>query len=331
MKDKLKFELNGISARSSQLVDKKIKENFKIGIFFGTSESRGLISSKLLKKKSCSESIIVFFDEFKESKLRKKNDFLILKQVERCTSEKPYQIHEGSIQDVEPIIKKILDYIFESHLSTDDKVFFDITCCPKPYFLGLLGYMRNRYPSPKFKLFYSEGDYEKGSKSGAEYSFATGFNRYMWIPYLWGRPNPSLPWNYIFLLGFEGSRSYQIYDRFEPLFVEALIGKPGYKPEYTKIAKEKNELFLNEAKPNILYSDAADPITTAKILLERIRKNKNKSNICFVPLGSKPHSLGAMLAAITDGYSSMLYLMPKSFVIRDTKRGDRLWLYNIVL
>lgn len=328
---KWNFKSRGILADTSQSINDKIDEKFKIGIFFGTSESRGLISSGLLADKSCFKSLIIFFKEFKNHKLRKNNDLLLLKQVEKCTSEKPYQIHDVSIQDVDLIIKKILDYILESHLSSDDKVFFDISGCPKPYFLGLLGYMRYKHMSPKFTLFYPEGDYEKGSTPNIAHSFTAGFNRYMWIPYLWGRPNPDLPWNYIFLLGFEGGRSHEIYDRFEPSLVEALIGKPGYRPEYTDITIIENKLFLEEAKPKRLYSDAADPAITGEILLERIKENKTRSNICFVPLGTKPHSLGAALASLTDGSSSILYLMPRSFTIRDTPRGKHIWLYDITL
>lgn len=328
---KSNFKSRGILAYSYQSINDKIEKKFKLGIFFGTHESRGLISSKLLANKSCSKSIIIFFEEFKNHELRKKNDLLLLNQVEKCTLEKPHKIRDVSIQAVESIIKMILDYIFESHLSSDDEVFFDITGCPKPYFLGLLGYMRCKYMSPKFTLFYSEGNYEEGSTPDNPYSFTVGFNRYMWVPYLWGRPNPNLPWNYIFLLGFEGNRSYGIYNRFEPFSVEALIGKPGYQPGYTDIAIRENNLFLEEAKPKRLYSDAADPAIAAKILLERIKKNRIKSNICFVPLGTRPHALGAALASLTDGYSSILYLMPRSFTIRDIPRGKHIWLYDITL
>lgn len=325
------FKAFGIRAYSFRSKNDRINSMFELGIFFGTFESRGLISSELLADNSCHRSIIVFFKEAKNHELRKKNDSILLYQVRKCSLEEPYQIHDVSVRNVELIIKYILEYISETYSSSEIKVFIDINGCPKPYFLGLLGYMRSKYISPKFTLFYSEGDYEEGSTPNDAYSFTMGLDRYMWIPHFWGRPNPNLSWTYIFLLGFEGNRSYEIYDRFEPPSVEALIGKPGFKPEYTKITKKNNDLFLKEAKPKILYSSAGDSVKTCNILLKRIEENRVNSNICFVPLGTKTHSLGAALASLIDGDSSILYLMPRSFKIRDIKRGKYIWLFDVTL
>lgn len=324
------FKTRGIIASSFRSKNDKINENFEIGIFFSTFESRGLISSRLLSSNACQKSIIIFFKESENHEFRKKNDSILLEQVKKCSRQEPIEIRDASIRNVEGIIKKILD-ISKSSFSSELNWFVDMAGAPKPYFLGLLGYMRYQFRSPKSTFFYPTADYEKGSRSNEEYLFTIGLDHYMWIPYLWGRPNPTLPWTYIFLLGFEGNRSYEIYDRFEPPVVEALIGKPGFKPEYTNIVKKNNEHFLDEAKPKLIYSNAADSVETFNKLINRIEELKTNSNICFVPLGSKPHALGAALASLTDGSSSILYLMPRSFKVRDIPRDKYFWLYKIML
>ncbi|MDD5098658.1 MAG: hypothetical protein PHD31_03015, partial [Candidatus Pacebacteria bacterium] len=61
--------LMGVSYRSKSA---KIDSYFDVGIFFGTFESRGLVSSNLLNRRNCKKSIIVLFDEAKDTMLRKK-------------------------------------------------------------------------------------------------------------------------------------------------------------------------------------------------------------------------------------------------------------------
>ena len=54
-------KLNGIQATSFRSEDAGIDEHFELGIFFGTFEERGLVSSTLLQQRSCSNSMIIFF------------------------------------------------------------------------------------------------------------------------------------------------------------------------------------------------------------------------------------------------------------------------------
>jgi hypothetical protein len=322
---------SGILARSYKSTDDPVEGDFSVGIFFGSFESRGLVSSTLLQNGTCETSIIVFFREMDDKGLRKKYDDLLHRQVKNCSIRDPILIENRSITEVEEILKDILLRIPEESYSGRKCWFIDTSVSPKPYFLGLLGYLRQRIESPALTMFNSTGYYEKDWNLSEAFSFTEGFEEYIWIPWLWGRPDPRLPWTYLFLLGFEGDRSYGTYDRFEPEYVNALISDPGYRPNYVKVAQERNRQFLEEACPEIIYANAGDAVEAWVKIDECLEKARLATNICIVPLGPKPHALGGCLSALTDGVPAVLYLMPRSFKVRDVPRGDYIWKYELTL
>lgn len=312
-----------------------IKEKFDVSIFFGTFESRGLVSSKLLQKNSCMHSVIVFFNEAQDTSLRKKYDPILSSQVGKCSKEPTYTINNVSIKEVEKILEKLISWVPADCWKPEANWFIDLGGSPIPYFLGLLGYLRDIFPCPRLTIFNPTGDYEK-EKEG--YSFTYGFDKNIWVPRLWGRPDPALPWTYVFLLGFEGSRSYEVFFRCEPDNVLALYGKPGYKPGYEVESIKRNEMFLKESglwvgneTYNIIESDAADPIETWCKLEKVVEGARGKSNVCFVPLGPKAHALACGLCALADGAAAVLYNMPRAYSLRDVNRGKYLWKYQITL
>ncbi len=185
-----------------------INEKFDLGIFFGTFESRGLVSSNLLQENSCKHSVIVFFKEAQDTSLRKTYDPTLTSQVGKCSRELTYSINNISIKEIEKILEKLLSWVPADCWKAEASWFIDLGGSPIPYFLGLLGYLRDIFPCPRLTIFNPTGSYEK-EKEG--YTFTYGFDKNLWIPRLWGQPDPALPWTYIFLLGFEGSRSYEVF------------------------------------------------------------------------------------------------------------------------
>ena len=213
---------HGIEATAFRSENAKIGHHYELGLFFGTFEERGLTSSLMLKEKSCSHSIIVFFDEERSEELRIRYDPILIEQVNKCSEEKASIIYNISIKNIEENLELILKKVPSDCWQLDSHWFVDIAGAPIPYFVGLLGYLRDMFPRPKLTLFNPTGDYGE-KKSG--YSFTSGFDRNIWIPRLWGRPDPTLKWTYIFLLGFEGSRSNDVYYLCEPQNTLALLGE----------------------------------------------------------------------------------------------------------
>ena len=323
------YESSGIKAKSFRSKEGIIESCFDFGIFFGSYESRGLVSSKCLKEKSCKNCIIVYFTENDEKSLRKKYDPILHEQVRKCSVNEPKVIDGKAIDDFEKIINDILILRRDSKNGDNYSWFIDTTSSPKPYYLMLLAYFRNKIESPKLTFFNSTGHYEKNQDEPDVYSFTEGFEEYMLIPGLWGQPDPRLPWTYFFLLGFEGDRSYGTYDRYEPCLVKALVSDPGYRPNYREIALNKNKQFIEEACPEIIYADAADAVEAWKRIETCIKEIPFDTNICIVPLGTKPHTIGGGLSALTDWKSSLLYLKPKGHKVRDIVKGDYIWKYEI--
>ena len=233
--------------------------------------------------------------------------------------------------EVEEILGEILANIPDQLFSKDKNWFIDSSVSPKPYFLAILGYLRGRIESPTIVIFNSTGYYEKSGEPREAFSFTEGFEKYMWIPNLWGRPDPRLRWTYFFLLGFEGDRSYGTFDRFEPDYVKALISKPGYRPNYPEEVERRNHQFLQEACPEIIYADAADAVEAWIKIDQCLEKARRETNVCIVPLGTKPHAIGGCLSSLTDGSPGVLYLMPRTFKVRDVPRGDYIWKYVLTL
>lgn len=323
---------SGIAARSFRTENDHIDDHFDVGIFFGSFESRGLVAAEHLKPQSCENSIIIYFKEIDNQGLRLKYDERLRELVEECTNNKPIMITDKSIMRVDDILKEILESVPDDAISRNSRWFIDTSVSPKPYFLGLMGYFRHKLSRPSFTLFNSTGHYEKNVTPALAFSFTEGFESYTLVPWFWGRPDPRLPWTYFFLLGFEGDRSYATYDKFEPDFVKALISDPGYMPEYPEEARKRNHQFLEEScVDEIIYSDAADPVSTWMKIQDAIADTLSKTNICIVPLGPKPHAIGGALRALEDDLPSILYLMPKSFRVRDIPRGKYIWKYEIVL
>jgi len=330
------LKLNGIQATCFRSEGAGIEEHFELGIFFGTFEERGLVSSRLLQKRSCSNSMIVFFKEAKDEQLRKEYDDTLIHQVRDCTKpDKVIEIGDIEIRDVEENLKAILKQIPSVCFVSEAKWLIDLGGSPIPYFLGLLGYLRDMFPRPKLTIFNPTG-YCVQADGG--YAFTSGFDRNIWVPRMWGYPDPALPWTYVFLLGFEGARSHDVLYRCEPQYMKALIGAPGYQQDYEEEAISRNKTFFRECGllsedgvPNVLKADAANPVQTWAVLQDLVKKHRNKTNICFVPLGSKGHALGSGLCALANSIPAVLYHMPRTYVVRDVKRGKYLWKYDIDL
>jgi hypothetical protein len=330
-----KLSINGMEAKAFKSKNARIEGPYDLGIFFRTYEQRGLVSSELLCEKSCSYSLIIFFEEDKDTELRKKYDPILVKQVNGCSKKVVLIDNMSLINDIDENIEKIFKKIPIECWVVNSNWFIDISGAPIPYFLGFMGYLRSSLIRPKLTLFNPTGKY---NKANGGYSFTTGFDRNIWVPRLWGYPDHTLKWMYVFLLGFEGSRNSDVNNLCEPDKVKALLGSPGYYPEYVNEALERNEEFLKEAglltegnSPDLLKADAADPVETWRVLQDIVNEQRGKTNLCFVPLGTKGHAVGSGLCALANGFPSILYHMPRSYNVRDAERGESIWKYEITL
>jgi hypothetical protein len=330
------FSYNGISGItfSSYSSDCDFPDQYDIGVFFSSFESRSLFSSKHLAKKSCKYSLIIFFTEASDSDLRKKHDEIILDQVRICTKTAPICLRDVSIKLLKETLFKIINTIPKELFNYDSKWFIDLGGAPTPYFLGLLGFLKNISLPPLITLFNPTGYYDIVNNENQVFHFTSGFEKNIFIPYYWGKRDDALPRKYIFMLGHDEYRSHKIYEQQEPDEIEVFITSPGYKPEYDEIALKRNKQFLNECgiKESEINKSCAGNISDTITKLRNIINNCNHSkNICLVPLGVKAHALSCGICSLAEVYPSVLYNMPKTYEIKDTKVGDKIWRYEIIL
>lgn len=326
---------HGIYTRASRSTGAVISGCFDVGIFFGTFESRGLVASSLLQPESCLNTVAIFFREAETTDLRQKYDPILLNQIARCSINPVVQLNSVSIKDVDNILSQILSCVPPEYFKAEADWFFDLGGAPITYFLGLMACLRDTFPSPRLTLFNPTGHY--GSHK-AKNSFTSGFEKMIWIPRLWGRPDPCLPKTYVFLLGFDSERGYEVFYRCEPDVMRAIIADPGYEEGYeheplkrNRILLEESGLFAVNGHQDIIKCDAGDPVAVWKELEELVSEQKGKSNVVFVPLGTKAHGLGCGLCALMDGIPAVLYHMPRIYSVRDTERGQWVWKYEVTL
>lgn len=325
---------NGINLNVYRSKGSEIKDTFDLGIFFGTFESRGLVASKLIGTNKCKNSIILFFDEAKNTELRMKYDVELINQVKECTENEPIIINGISIKQVDDNINKVLSSITNECFNYNSSWIMDLGGAPIPYFLGIISMVRDLFPRPQLSIINPTGAYPE-TVSG--YTFTSGFDKNIWVPNLWGKPDPSKPRTFIFLLGFDGHRSFDVFYSCEPEHIEAIMTSPGYEKKYEKKALEFNHKFLVESglivgnsKARVHKADASDPVNVWEKLEEIVQGDIN-SNYTFVPLGTKGHAIGCGLAAISLGYPAVLYNMPRLYKVRDVARGEYIWRYDIIL
>lgn len=126
---------------------------------------------------------------------------------------------------------------------------------------------------------------------------------------------------FVALLGFEGKRASHVALSLDPVpRVFAVIGVPGFRIEYPQITHASNIDFLAEyrAHANVRFASASCPFETYEALSE-IQRDCPGKYMYLVPIGTKPHAVGAICYALTHPASTeIMYDHP----IRKAGRTD---------
>jgi len=107
---------------------------------------------------------------------------------------------------------------------------------------------------------------------------------------------------FIALLGFEGNRPERLVMQIDPLpAVIPIVGVPGFRIEYPAFTIACNRTLLSEyrAGANLRYVRASCPFSMYEALRE-IHKDFPGYYMYIAPVGTKPHSVGAILYALKN-------------------------------
>lgn len=308
---------------------------YGIGIFYNSSESRALAYKSLLQPHSISRAFLVEFDgganENKILNLSKNRNAL------REIAEELEVLKFDSIFCYQQNLNRIAYEIKSSLLKIADKsILIDATGAPLIYSVALLKYIFRLFPIPDISIINASGIYA----SRGEEQFSEGEQFDMYIPGFYGSPDHSLPRHYVFLLGYDGERSLNIYIDNLPEKVSVIIPSPGYdigndqstirnnRDFLREIGLSNSELEGNNKIRGVYRIDISDVAAVMKRIETIYKRDKGKFEIRLVPLGPKPHAIGAALAAIYNNISIM-YQVPKKYYMSEVPVGDKVWMYDL--
>lgn len=309
-----------------------------IGILFNSSESRALCYSSLFKDKSITKAVLVNFggSNSQEKALNLEKNLSGLKRIAKDV----VLLECDDIFDYLLNLNRIADIVLEEQKNMiSRRLFMDASGAPLIYSTALLKFFLRLFPSPEVLVLNVSGSYaERGAQQ-----FSAGDQTDIYIPGYYGTPDHSKPFHYVFLLGYEGERSFSIYREHLPEKVSVIIPSPGYDEGNDQNTINANLDFLSDIgcierdgdivsiKPNkkVHRIDISD-IQGVKQRIETIyEEDAERYEIRLVPLGPKPHALGAALAAVFNNNISMMYHVPKKYYLSEIPPSKKMWLYHI--
>lgn len=351
------------STNDMQQIDEKIN----CAIIFNSSESRSLVYQQIFKENSFQYSILIDFKVGNNTSTEKEHNYdSNLTALIKLTDNTPIKLTIDSIKNYKNNLEQIIQKIPENTFDLHSKIFIDISSVPLIYSVALIRFFKLSFPSPEILLFNVSGIYPKNENN--KFDFSDGISESIYIPGYHGYGiDHSKPRLLIFLLGFEGEKSFKAYRENEPKYVEVIIPEPGYEDNYPNETIYNNRIFLEESgfiktinekeyidnkeyikierqdkktKEITVYYfqilkeikriDIGCPVRVFEAIHFLCENEEYKNiNISLVTQGPKPHAIGAALAAIENPNLSIIYQVPKKYTWSTTPAGNKMWIYKI--
>lgn len=256
--------------------------SYDVGVFCSGFETRCLHIPTKLDKSKISRPLVLGFSESQLAVNREQNDKFYknnwCEQIQIVAGNDDRQIY-GELSKVVPQKKQInflVDYSSMSRL----------------WYAALLNWARfqSNYEAITFDFCYSVGDYVREAVPMVirDILSVPGFEG-SWV----GRPKTVV----VFGIGFEGLAARCVFERLEPDIVYTYMANPAASELALQRARDENSDLLKDAAIKLelpLYNVEV----VFRSLSELIRPHLYDSRITFVPMGPKPHVLGALLMGI---------------------------------
>lgn len=241
----------------------------------------------------------------------------------------------GQSENVDEIWERTLEKIqdFRTKIGRPLKVFVDLSVCPRFYALGIVGVGIKTGMIASISVAYSEGVYpDQKTEEQKHEMFTQGGWDAEPIPSFEGQWDPEKRIVYLVSVGFEGSKTLRFVSRREPDRVEVLFPDPPVVTGYAERTFENNRHFFQQyevREESIIRSDAADGIAAWRSLCEKFPSESSCENWTSLCCGTKPHSLGLALHAISSSSITVLYIVPDRHLETDIGPNGTYWRYDI--
>lgn len=237
---------------------------------------------------------------------------------------------EGEPNELEKITGCIRDMIKKlvGKLERPLYIGFDITSCPRYFFLHLLGFCLKYNVTKKLSFFYSEGEYKIDTK---DYVHTKGDWKLTEISELEGSYNPADKKLFVVSAGFEGSRYRSLVAKYEPDDIGILLPDPGFDPNYTQKAKDECQPMIEEFNipaDAIVKAPAGDAIAAWNALKDP-SLNKKDYHINYLTFGPKPHALAMGVHGFLNEKISVTYRIPEGYTKLEVAPTGIFWRYDI--
>ncbi len=214
------------------------------------------------------------------------------------------------------------------------RVFIDLSACPRFYSLGILAAGITSGIVHEVSFGYAEGVYpDELSEDHRHEMFTRGGWRAEPIPSLDGEWDPAEELVYLVSVGFEGSKTLRLVSREEPDHMAVLFPEPPVREGYEQRTYDNNKaLFRLQGikDDDLIKAHAADAVAAWQALREKVPETLLSKNCMSLCCGSKPHSLGLALHALTMPRIAVLYIVPDKHKVVDVKPNGVYWRFDVV-
>jgi len=226
-----------------------------------------------------------------------------------------------------------IDHIINSTLKGQNrplKIGFEISSCPRYYFLYFLSLCIFKNYTNNLSFFYSEGEYPNITE---DESFFNSFGTTTKIIQYSGLAEKEGRTVLVFSLGFESNFIIDKINKKDPSHVIFLCAKPGYTRKYEdKVEKEINRIVtfceLPDDMYTLKYATAGDAIIAWQELEKNIVDVEGAHIINYV-IGTKPHCIAMTLNGLINDNIVVKYRIAKKYNKRDVKSNGEYWRYDI--
>ena len=296
-------------APNVELIKKEVSGHDDVLICCAGFEDRARGFVDKLSTYSCSKAFLLKYDSTKTTTPpATENEKHIRKKLEMTGEEK--HVKEIEIDPLEPVraVNEIIEQINEMKIQ-QCKISMDISAMSKSLLLIMLRGLLEHDLLGNLQIYYTI------PKKYDEQPVASGANRMDVIPTFAGQHHPRAETVLLVLLGYEGDRSFSLYEQIEPDYCYLGYPHPPYNKEWVNRDKEQNRDIIAVVGENKLVAiESKNPVIVTEILEKRFKEFKDKSkNIVISPMGTKPQAVGVFFYYIKSGYyPTIMYSNPKS-------------------
>ena len=240
----------------------------------------------------------------------------------------PIEYEPNELDKITKDIRKTIEKLVEK-LKRPLYIGFDITSCPRYFFLYLLGFCLNNEIAQEISFFYSEGRYAGNIE---EYIHTKGdwkiveVSNFEALDY-----DPADKKMFIVSAGFEGNRFRSLVAKYEPDAVGILLPDPGFNQEYTKKVEHECKPMIEEFNIHddaIVRAPAGDAIAAWEAL-KIPTLNKQGYHIAYLTFGPKPHVLAMGIHGFLNKKISVTYRIPEGYTRLEVEPTGIFWRYDI--